>query len=61
MLELYIRSDTPGYVFKQAREFDNGGYDFRCLVAEADAQSIAADMGYAPKVRGVEMFLANIR
>ena len=53
------QSDTPGYVFKQAREFDNGGYDFNA-VTEADAQSIAADMGYAPKVRGVEMFLANI-
>ena len=41
-------SDTPGYVVKEARTFDED------LTREANFQSIAADMGFAPRVAAVE-------
>ena len=41
-------SDTPGYVVKEARTFAED------LTREADFQSIAADMGFAPRVSAVE-------
>lgn len=50
------KSDTPGYVMKQG--LDRG--DFFNAVGEADAQAIAADMGYAPQIRSVESFPGGI-
>ncbi len=41
-------ADTPGYVVKEARTYDDD------YIAEADIQSIAADMGFAPRVSSVE-------
>ena len=41
-------SDTPGYVVKEARSFDED------LTKEANFQSIAADMGIAPRISAVE-------
>ena len=41
-------SDTPGYVVKEARSFDED------LTREANFQSIAADMGIAPRVSAIE-------
>ena len=40
-------SNTPGYVIKEARDLDED------LTKEADLQSIAADMGIAPRVSSV--------
>tara|TARA_Y100000401_G_scaffold116274_1_gene121642 strand:- start:2738 stop:3397 length:660 start_codon:yes stop_codon:yes gene_type:complete len=42
-----FESDTPGYVIKEARNDDE---DF---TREADFQSVAADMGFAPRVSSV--------
>ena len=51
-----FESDVPGNVIKQGVP---GGYanDF---VNEADLQSVAADMGFAPRVAGVERFAGGI-
>ncbi len=51
-----FESDIPGNVIKQGVP---GGYanDF---VNEADLQSVAADMGFAPRVAGVERFAGGI-
>ena len=40
-------SDTPGYVIKEAHDLDED------LTKEADFQSIAADMGIAPRVSSI--------
>ena len=51
-------SDTPGNVMKQQHASWNGmGGD---LVKEADLQAIAAEMGIAPKVAGIETFRGGI-
>ena len=48
-------SDVPGNVIKQKH-----GYGPDDFVKEADLQSIAADMGIAPRVAGVETFRGGI-
>ncbi len=50
------KSDTPGYVMKQGL----GRGDIFNAVEEANAQAIAADMGYAPQIRSVERFPGGI-
>ncbi len=50
------KSDTPGNVMKQGV---TGGFD-NDFVQEANLQSIAADMGFAPRVAGVERFTSGI-
>ena len=47
-------SDTPGNVMKQSTDFTND------MKAEADLQAIAAEMGIAPRVAGVETFQGGI-
>ena len=47
-------SDVPGNVMKQSSNFSND------MEAEADFQAIAADMGIAPRVAGVETFRGGI-
>lgn len=49
-------SDIPGNVIKQGVD---GGFD-NDFVQEANLQSIAADMGFAPRVAGVERFTGGI-
>ena len=49
-------SDVPGRVIKQAQYADVNND----MEREANAQSIGADMGYAPKVTGLETFRAGI-
>ena len=49
-------SDVPGNVIKQGIP---GGYD-NDFVNEADLQSVAADMGFAPRVAGIERFAGGI-
>ena len=49
-------TDRPGNVMKQGLP---GGYD-NDFVREADLQSVAADMGFAPRVAGVETFAGGI-
>jgi len=51
-------SDTPGNVMKQNHDFYNGMGDD--LVAEANLQAIAAEMGIAPKVASIETFRGGI-
>ena len=48
-------SDVPGNVIKQKQSYSP--YDF---VEEADLQSIAADIGIAPRVVGVETFTGGV-
>ena len=48
------QSDVPGNVIKQSSQW---GQDFQ---KEADLQAIAADMGIAPQVRGLELFTGGI-
>lgn len=49
-------SDTPGNVMKQGVP---GGFD-NDFVQEANLQAVAADMGFAPRVAGVERFTGGI-
>ena len=49
------QSDVPGNVIKQKHGYDT--YDF---VEEADLQSVAADMGIAPRVVEVETFPGGV-
>lgn len=49
-------SDIPGNVMKQGLP---GGFD-NDFVEEANLQSVAADMGFAPRVAGVERFAGGI-
>ena len=49
-------SDRPGNVMKQGLP---GGFE-NDFVQEADLQSVAADMGFAPRVAGVERFAGGI-
>lgn len=48
-------SDTPNKVMKEVFQ-DQGGQ----TLAEADMQDVAAQMGFAPKIAGVETFRGNI-
>ena len=49
------QSDVPGNVIKQKHGYSP--YDF---AEEADLQSVAADMGIAPRVAGVETFAGGV-
>ena len=53
---LVYESDVPGNVIKQMHTADINNN----LVQEANLQSVAADMGIAPRIAGVEMFPAGI-
>lgn len=57
-------SDLPGNVIKQMSYQDQGKFglpgDKPKVIDEADLQSIAADMGIAPRVAGVETFRGGI-
>ena len=48
------QSDVPGNVIKQATQW---GQD---LEREANLQAVAADMGIAPQVRGLEQFIGSV-
>ena len=48
------QSDVPGNVIKQSTQY---GQD---LEKEANLQAIAADMGIAPQVRGLEQFIGGV-
>ena len=47
-------SDTPGNVMKQSSNFSND------MEEEANLQAIAAELGIAPRVAGVETFLGGV-
>ncbi len=47
-------SDTPGNVMKQSTYYSND------MKTEADLQAIASEMGFAPRVAGVETFRGGI-
>jgi hypothetical protein len=49
-------SDTSGNVIKQVYDADTNND----LVREADLQAVAAEMGIAPRVAGIETFLGGI-
>ena len=57
-------SDLPGNVIKQMSSQDRGKFglpgDKPKVIDEADLQSVAADMGIAPRVAGVETFRGGI-
>ena len=54
-------SDVPGNVMKQLKYPDSGGwYGKGEVIEEADMQAVAAEMGIAPRVAGVEMFPGGI-
>ena len=57
-------SDTPGNVMKQLSYADTGMFglpgDRPKIIDEADLQAVAAEMGIAPRVAGVETFRAGI-
>jgi len=57
-------SDTPGNVMKQLSYADTGMFglpgDRPKIIDEADLQAVAADMGIAPRVAGVETFRGGI-
>ena len=54
------QSDVPGYVMKQSHRPD-GLFDGQpTLTDEANLQSIAADIGIAPRVAGIETFRGGI-
>jgi hypothetical protein len=57
-------SDLPGNVIKQMSYQDQGKFglpgDKPKVIDEADLQSVAADMGFAPRVSGVETFRGGI-
>ena len=48
------QSDVPGNVIKQATQY---GQD---LEKEANMQAVAAELGFAPQVRGLEQFLGGV-
>ena len=48
------QSDVPGNVIKQSTQY---GQDFE---KEANLQAIAADLGIAPQVRGLETFRGGV-
>ena len=49
------QSDVPGNVIKQSTQY---GQD---LEKEANLQAIAADLGIAPQVRGLETFRGQVQ
>ena len=51
-----FKSDIPGNVMKQGV---SGGFD-NDFIQEANLQSVASDMGFAPRVAGVERFTGGI-
>lgn len=57
-------SDTPGNVIKQLSYQDEGKFglpgDKPKVIDEADLQAVAAEMGMAPRVAGVETFRGGI-
>ena len=57
-------SDLPGNVIKQMSYQDQGKFglpgDKPKVIDEADLQSVASDMGFAPRVSGVETFRGGI-
>ena len=57
-------SDVPGNVMKQLSYPDQGKFglpgDAPKVIEEADLQAVAAEMGFAPKVAGVETFPGGI-
>ena len=53
-----FESDTPGNVIKQRLGDDQ--YDYSTTTEEADFQSIAADLGMAPRVAAVETFPGGV-
>lgn len=57
-------SDTPGNVMKQLKDQDRGRFglpdDQPAVIDEANLQAIAAEMGIAPRVAGVETFRGGI-
>lgn len=57
-------SDTPGNVMKQLKDRDRGRYglpeDSPAVIDEANLQAIAAEMGMAPRIAGVETFRGGI-
>ncbi len=53
-----FESDTPGNVIKQ--RLGNDQYDYSTTTQEADLQSIAADLGMAPRVAAVETFPGGV-
>ena len=57
-------SDVPGNVMKQLSYPDEGKFglpgDAPKVIEEADLQAVAAEMGFAPKVAGVETFPGGI-
>ena len=57
-------SDTPGNVMKQLKDRDRGRFglpdDEPAVIDEANLQAIAAEMGIAPRVAGVETFRGGI-
>jgi len=57
-------SDLPGNVIKQMSYQDQGKFglpgDQPKVIDEADLQSVAADMGFAPRVSAVETFRGGI-
>ncbi len=57
-------SDTPGNVMKQLKDRDRGRYglpeDNPAVIDEANLQAIAAEMGMAPRIAGVETFRGGI-
>ncbi len=53
-----FESDTPGNVIKQRLGSDQ--YDYSTTTEEADLQSIAADLGMAPRVAAVETFPGGV-
>ena len=50
-------SDVAGNVMKEKHQYSGAGDDY---VAEADLQAIAAELGMAPRVAGVETFRGGI-
>ena len=57
-------SDTPGNVMKQLKDRDRGRYglpeDNPAVIDEVNLQAIAAEMGIAPRIAGVETFPGGI-
>jgi len=57
-------SDVEGNVMKQLKDRDRGRFDLPddapAVIDEANFQDIAAQMGYAPRVAGVETFRGGV-
>ena len=50
-------SDVPGNVMKESHQYSQGDNNF---IDEANMQAVAAEMGIAPKIAGIETFRGGI-